>query len=289
MGGAEPKFIAMSVHESPQPIMGHGRLMDNFDMTQTPRFGKDQCGSVCLDDSSKWCGAANEPERGYFNSKAAAGERQFAVYRLKDHHDHVEGFVKLADKHGDDLDKALNEHEEQTKKAAEKNAKAKEAAANLKPHDAKHHAWRMEEDGDEIRFVMKVPADVSVATEGHDKIVLYTTVAKKEELMDAVDADFDEFKDLLGDDYDMEHFKEEAAGAAGAADEEHLFGYEHEQEEKDHIMFEEDGEKEIAKLTLPTAIDAENCHHDTETNEVICVMPRDVLKKVPVKIVHDEF
>lgn len=291
--GAAPKFMAMSVHESPQPIMGHGRLMDNFDMTQTPAYGKDQCGSRCLDDTTKWCGAANEPSRGYYHSKAEAGERRFAVYRLKDHHDHVEGFEKLADKHGDNLDKAIDEHTEQTKKAEEKNAKAKEAAANLKPHDSKHHAWRMEDDGDHIKFVMKVPADVSVATEGHDKIVLYTQVAKKQELMDAVDADFGDFKDILGDDFDLEHLKEEGDGAAAAAaaddHEEHLFGYEHEQEEKDHITFEEDGEQEIAKLTLPTAIDAEMCHHDTETNEVICLMPRDAVKKVEVKIVHDEF
>jgi len=75
-------YFGMARHSDP---IGHAFTFRNFShLEETPFYGApyDGCGSNCEDDSGRWCGCANEDDRGFPNTDCVGGEKRFAVYRI---------------------------------------------------------------------------------------------------------------------------------------------------------------------------------------------------------------
>jgi len=75
-------YFAMSRH---QEALGHAFTAHGFvHEAEQPRWGLyDGCGTRCADDESRWCGCANELDRGFGNENCPEqGERRFAVYKI---------------------------------------------------------------------------------------------------------------------------------------------------------------------------------------------------------------
>jgi len=75
-------YFAMARH---QQALGHAFTAHGFvHEVEKPQWGSyDGCGSRCADDDSRWCGCANEGERGFGNGNCPTqGEKRFAVYKI---------------------------------------------------------------------------------------------------------------------------------------------------------------------------------------------------------------
>eukprot|EP00913_Durusdinium_trenchii_P006700 g6297.t1 len=88
------QYFAMARHSVPlgHAFTAHGFLHQN----EVPQWGVyDGCGSPCQDDDERWCGCANEAERGFPSAGCAEGEKRFAVYKI--------GVQLASEKHGETL------------------------------------------------------------------------------------------------------------------------------------------------------------------------------------------
>merc|ERR1711920_92391 len=75
-------YFAMSRH---QQALGHAFTAHGFmHEGEQPRWGVyDGCGTRCADDETRWCGCANELDRGFGNENCPGqGEKRFAVYKV---------------------------------------------------------------------------------------------------------------------------------------------------------------------------------------------------------------
>jgi len=75
-------YFAMSRHEQP---IGHAFTAHGFvHEGEKPDWGVyDGCGSPCSDEPNRWCGCANEGQRGLANNDCPKeGEKRFAVYKI---------------------------------------------------------------------------------------------------------------------------------------------------------------------------------------------------------------
>lgn len=76
-------YFAMSRHGEPMghAFTAHGLIIGE----EKPKWGVyDGCGSPCVDTSTRWCGCAHEPARGFPNQDCSGEEtmRRFSVYRI---------------------------------------------------------------------------------------------------------------------------------------------------------------------------------------------------------------
>merc|ERR1719210_2238067 len=72
----------MARHEEP---LGHAFTARGFvHEGEKPQWGVyDGCGAPCADDSNRWCGCANEENRGFGSAYCPiVGEKRFAVYKI---------------------------------------------------------------------------------------------------------------------------------------------------------------------------------------------------------------
>jgi len=74
-------YFAMARHSVP---LGHAFTAAGFlHEKEVPQWGVyDGCGSPCQDEDERWCGCANEADRGFVNPDCAMGEKRFAVYKI---------------------------------------------------------------------------------------------------------------------------------------------------------------------------------------------------------------
>jgi len=274
-------YFAMSRH---QEALGHAFTAHGFvHEAEQPRWGLyDGCGTRCADDESRWCGCANELDRGFGNENCPEqGEKRFAVYKIgvsrpPEHEEVTAGNASESDaqQQGGGLNHGNLKHTEPLK-----------AASNGRLY------WQLDDRGNSsVSPSIEILVPKGTVAEARGREVLLYNTSEHEPPAAIVPPTPQAQKAIEGDGTAAASAPGATAAAAAAAESPSAIPA---QAGPTPTASQEAVGTPVGKMRLPVGVSPEACSWDSSKSAedgsrvIRCTLDREDVRRVPIKVIDE--